>query len=90
MALGMTKGLLRMTLPRCRLKWGSGVAYADMYDAAPTATNASNFLHIYNNDLVINCKRWGHSIPSQIIIVMISYMMLQSESRTRYILQNLA
>lgn len=40
-----------------RLRWMSGRPFADMYDAAPTAGNATEFLRIFNNDLVINCKR---------------------------------
>lgn len=41
----------------CRLKWVSGQAFADLYDGAPTPTNASQFLRIDGNNLVINCKR---------------------------------
>ena len=41
----------------CRLKWQSGQAFQGLYDAAPTHTNASQFLRIDGNNLVINCKR---------------------------------
>ena len=40
-----------------RLKWLSGQAFQGLYDAAPTPTNASQFLRIDGIDLVINCKR---------------------------------
>lgn len=47
-----------------RLKWLSGRPFADMYDAAPSPVNATQFLRIFNNDLVINCKRCCPLQPS--------------------------
>ena len=41
-----------------RLKWLSGQAFANLYDATPTPHNASQFLRINGNDFVIDCKRW--------------------------------
>ena len=41
----------------CRLKWQSGQPFAGMFDAAPTTTNATQFLRIDGNQLVIDCKR---------------------------------
>ena len=35
----------------------TGRPFEDLYDAAPTPTNASQFLRIDGNNLVVNCKR---------------------------------
>lgn len=40
-----------------RLRWRSGQPYDGLYDAAPTSTNATQFVRIHNGDLVIDCKR---------------------------------
>lgn len=47
-----------------RLKWLSGQAFAGMYDAAPTSSNASQFLRINGNNLVIDCKRCAAATQS--------------------------
>ncbi|CAL8463261.1 g2795 [Coccomyxa elongata] len=43
--------------PGVRLKWQSGSPFAQIFDAAPTSVNASQFLRIDGHDLVIDCKR---------------------------------
>ena len=41
----------------CRLKWLSGQPFDGKFDAAPTPTNATQFLRVDGNNLVINCKK---------------------------------
>lgn len=41
----------------CRLKWTSGQAFAGRYDEAPTQTNATQFLRVDGNSIVIDCKK---------------------------------
>jgi hypothetical protein len=40
-----------------RLKWTSGQAFAGRYDEAPTQTNATQFLRVDGNSIVIDCKK---------------------------------
>jgi len=44
-------------MPGVRLRWASGQPYDDLYDAAPTPVNATQFVRIHDGDLVIDCKR---------------------------------
>ena len=41
----------------CRLKWLSGQPFAGQFDAAPTSVNATQFLRVDGNNLVIDCKK---------------------------------
>lgn len=54
----------------CRLKWQSGQPFAGQFDAAPTTTNATQFLRIDGNQLVINCKRCA-CMPSDFSILLV-------------------
>lgn len=50
-------GMCADVVMSCRLKWLSGQPYAGKYDAAPTSTNATQFLRVDGNSLVIDCKK---------------------------------